>query len=516
MSSETSRHMSSREEFESRTLAPLKLPNLRLNELSFPSPPSTPNSIQLSPSCSFQSVSWSRRPSVDSDYFSGALSNLSITSSVPSAESDLKRKASSTYLDTRPGPSMRSLLEPQQQQVSLPPISHILNAVPSPFEHQLSQHRPQASPDYTSRFAPFQQGVFTPLPSPTCSISSSSFPSQAQRQQQSSSLPRSYSVPDVCYKNFSATLSSATTSQKKRQASAAFENASSRFLSSCNNSNKLQIRPSRTHRTTSRHSPYQSAAALHRNSDRKSSTCSSDSSSSSSSSCSPGFATDDETSEVPDEDENLPTSSSNASSSSNSSSRGKKQNIQYTTEQNLFIIYHKDDLELPWAEIEKRYNARFPGLYRTAGGLNCNYYRLNAKLPRTEDGDKFSLIFDERPRYDPENPGKMLPLTWDEYEGVRFQTVHVQVRQAAKVLGHPIGLMWRCPEELIKSENEWVLEEHRDKARELAARRSYQREAWKRSQQQHQHQQQQQQQQQQDQQHNQQHQSLILNSEQFR
>lgn len=61
----------------------------------------------------------------------------------------------------------------------------------------------------------------------------------------------------------------------------------------------------------------------------------------------------------------------------------------------------------------------------------------------------------------------MLPLTWDEYEGVRFQTVHVQVRQAAKVLGHSIGLMWRCPDELVKEENEWVLEEHRVKAREL-------------------------------------------------
>jgi hypothetical protein len=225
----------------------------------------------------------------------------------------------------------------------------------------------------------------------------------------------------------------------------------------------------------------------------------------SSSSCSPGPNTDDETSDHPDFDDAT-------TSSHNSGSKGKKQNIQYTPEQNLFIIYHKDDLELPWAEIEKRYNARFPGLYRTAGGLNCNYYRLNAKLPRTEDSDKFSLIFDERPRCDPENPGKMLPLTWDEYEGVRFQTVHVQVRQAAKVLGHSIGLMWRCPDELVKEENEWVLEEHRVKARELAARRRYQREAWKRSQQlQQQQQQQYQQQQQQEQQ-----QPLTFKAEQFR
>ena len=461
-SATTSQRLSSREEFESRTLAPLKLPNIRLNELTFPSPPSTPSSIQLSPSCSFQSVSWSRRPSVDSDYFSGALSGLSITSSGSSIGSDLKRKASVTNLDTRPGSSMRSLLEPQQQQLSLPPISHIMNAVPSPFEHQLSQHRPQTSSGGhpSPRFAvPFQQGMFSPLPSPTCSISSGSsrFPSQAQRSQPPS-LPRSYSVPDVCYKNLSASSSplSITSPQKKRQASSTFEGGhTSRFSAYTTHNNNLQVRPSKSHRTSSRHSPYESAAVL-----RKSSTCSSSSSSSStSSSCSPGPNTDDETSEVPDED----TSATNHSNNS----KGKKQNIQYTTEQNNFIIYHKDDLELPWAEIEKRYNLRFPGLYRTAGGLNCNYYRLNAKLPRTEDADKFSLIFDERPRYDPENPGKQLPLTWDEYEGVRFQTVHVQVRQAAKVLGHPIGLMWRCPEELCKEENEWVLEEHRERAREL-------------------------------------------------
>ncbi|KAK3955264.1 hypothetical protein QBC32DRAFT_253460 [Pseudoneurospora amorphoporcata] len=509
MSSATWQRLSSREEFESRTLAPLKLPNIRLNELTFPSPPSTPNSIQLSPSCSFQSVSWSRVPSVDSDYFSGALSGLSITSSVSSAGLDLKRKASTTNLDTRLESSMRSLLEPQQQQLSLPPISHILNAVPSPFEHQLSQHRPQTSSGHPSpRFAvPFPQGMFTPLPSPTCSISSSStFPSQAQRSQPPS-LPRSYSVPDVCYNNLSASLSM-TSPQKKRQASTTFESGlSSRFSV---HAKKLQVRPSKSHRTTSRSSPYEGAAVLHRSSgsDRKSSTCSSTSMSSSSSSSpySPGPATDDETSEVPDEE-------TSASSSNNNNSKGKKQNIQYTPEQNLFIIYHKDDLELPWAEIEKRYNARFPGFYRTAGGLNCNYYRLNAKLPRTEDSDKFSLIFDERPRYDPENPEKMLPLTWDEYEGVRFQTVHVQVRQAAKVLGHPIGLMWRCPEELVKGENEWVLEEHRVKARELAARRRYQREAWKRSQQL-----QQQHQQQQEQQYNQQHhqQTYTFKAEQFR
>ncbi|CCC05856.1 unnamed protein product [Sordaria macrospora k-hell] len=366
--------------------------------------------------------------------------------------------------DTRSGSNMRCLLEPQQQQLSLPPISHILNAVPSPFEHQLSQHRPQTSSGHPSpRFTmPFQQGMFTPLSSPTCSISSSSstFPSQAQRSRQPPFLPRPYSVPDVCYKNSSsASLSSIASPQKKRQASTTFESGfSSRFSAY---TNKLQARPSKSHRTASRHSPYESAAVLrHRSSysDRKSSTCSS-ASSSSSSLYSPGPNTDDETSEVPDEERSI--------TSNNNNSKGKKQNIQYTPEQNLFIIYHKDDLEVPWAEIEKRYNARFPGLYRTAGGLNCNYYRLNAKLPRTEDSDKFSLIFDERPRYDPKNLGKQLPLTWDEYEGVRFQTVHVQVMQAAKVLGHPIGLMWRCPEELVKGENEWVLEEHRVKAREL-------------------------------------------------
>ncbi|KAK3401235.1 hypothetical protein B0T20DRAFT_505487 [Sordaria brevicollis] len=495
MSSATAPRLSSREEFESRTLAPLKLPNIRLNELSFPSPPSTPSSIQLSPSCSFHSVSWSRRPSVDSDYFSGALSGLSITSSVSSVGSDLKRKASITNLDTRPGSSMRSLLEPQQQQLSLPPISHILNAVPSPFEHQLSQHRPQTSSGHPSpRFtAPFQQGsMFSPLPSPTCSISSSSFASQQMQRQQAPALPRSYSVPDVCYKNLSSP-------QKKRQASTTFDSGlSSRFSAY---TSKLQV--SRSSKSQRRHSPYESAVIV-RN-ERKSSTFST--TSFSSSSCSPGPNTDDETTDHPDEDETLHTSSSTGTS------KGKKQNIQYTNEQNMFIIYHKDDLELPWAEIEKRYNARFPGLYRTAGGLNCNYYRLNAKLPRTEDSDKFSLIFDERPRYDPENPGEMLPLTWDEYEGVRYQTVHVQVRQAAKVLGHPIGLMWRYPEELVKEENEWVLEEHRVKAREPAASRRYQREMWKRSQQL---QQQQQQQQQYQQQQQEQQQPLTFKAEQFR
>lgn len=48
---------------------------------------------------------------------------------------------------------------------------------------------------------------------------------------------------------------------------------------------------------------------------------------------------------------------------------------KYTTEQMVFVWYHRTDLREPWDVVRRRFTAQFPET-RTKLGLECKYYRL--------------------------------------------------------------------------------------------------------------------------------------------
>ncbi|KAK3333104.1 hypothetical protein B0T19DRAFT_116807 [Cercophora scortea] len=149
---------------------------------------------------------------------------------------------------------------------------------------------------------------------------------------------------------------------------------------------------------------------------------------------------------------------------SNLKKEEKHCNKPYTFEQEIFFIYLKTDLGLTWGEVAARYMERFPkhlyGAERSVGGLNCSYYRTNSKIPATtKDG---LMIFDNLdPRTDKHS-----------YKGVKYKVKHVQCRTGE------VSLFERFPEELVDEKNDWVLPEHREMARDIAARRARQREEW--------------------------------------
>ncbi|KAL2201324.1 hypothetical protein P885DRAFT_26663 [Corynascus similis CBS 632.67] len=77
----------------------------------------------------------------------------------------------------------------------------------------------------------------------------------------------------------------------------------------------------------------------------------------------------------------------------------KRNNQPFTFEQEAFIIYHRVELGLPWAEVRRAYMARWPALRRSVSGLQCAYYRTNLELPVvTADG---LLVFID-PESDPD------------------------------------------------------------------------------------------------------------------
>ncbi|KAK5664023.1 hypothetical protein OQA88_237 [Cercophora sp. LCS_1] len=171
--------------------------------------------------------------------------------------------------------------------------------------------------------------------------------------------------------------------------------------------------------------------------------------------------------------------------------RGKGSNKEYTWEEKCFIIYHKVDLKLDWKAIKKRFNMWFPWT-RDDTGLNCKYYRTNARIPvLTEDGQlvlgpipgadlkQKEWVLEAKMRRDLEEKyvktgdreiGTLLSKpTWSTYDGVMYKARVVQVREGE------VSLVERFPDHCFYP---WVLPKHQEKAREAAARREAQKQAW--------------------------------------
>ncbi|KAL2164528.1 hypothetical protein VTH06DRAFT_3744 [Thermothelomyces fergusii] len=203
----------------------------------------------------------------------------------------------------------------------------------------------------------------------------------------------------------------------------------------------------------------------------------------------------------------------------------KRNNQPFTFEQEAFVIYHRVELGLPWAEVRDAFMARWPVPARSVGGLQCAYYRTNLELPvvtpegllvlvdpgeEEEGGEAAGELAQMTPPASPGaptspspshaslsssspppsaggvvvvegargggsepggSPGR--PREWYKlYRGVAYRTRMVKCRSAR------ISLTERFPEELLDERNDWVREEHRVAARDAAERRRRQREGW--------------------------------------
>ncbi|KAL2130849.1 hypothetical protein VTI74DRAFT_5853 [Chaetomium olivicolor] len=156
----------------------------------------------------------------------------------------------------------------------------------------------------------------------------------------------------------------------------------------------------------------------------------------------------------------------------------KHNNKPYTFEQEAFFIYHRVDLDMTWEQVRAAFMARWPGLERKVSGLECAYYRTNLHLPETTDDGLLVLVDPEQQQQQqqqqqdgggPDKGAEALP-GYKYYKGVAYRTKQVKCRSAR------ISLMERFPEELVDEGNEWVREEHRVLARDVAEKRRRQRE----------------------------------------
>lgn len=207
------------------------------------------------------------------------------------------------------------------------------------------------------------------------------------------------------------------------------------------------------------------------------------------------------------------TSSSSSNSRASAAKKEKRNNTPYTFEQEIFIIYHRVDLEMPWDQVRAAYMRRWPGLKRTTGAVQCEYYRTNAKVPAVTPDGLLMLVDpeteaestrvpvglpssaaaqgssspgssegsngwwsgeeDNKVMGDDESDGdgsaakdaaarnKDKDAWYKVYKGVAFRTRWVPCRQAK------FSLMERFPEELVDEKNDWVREEHRIAARDI-------------------------------------------------
>ncbi|KAK4247760.1 hypothetical protein C7999DRAFT_14242 [Corynascus novoguineensis] len=206
----------------------------------------------------------------------------------------------------------------------------------------------------------------------------------------------------------------------------------------------------------------------------------------------------------------------------------KRNNQPFTFEQEAFIIYHRVELALPWAEVRRAYMARWPALRRSVSGLQCAYYRTNLELPVVTADGLLVLIDPESdpdldlassqnpageaapvsntfcPTTEPTPPGSpelvssspsscysisssstfgvMQAATASEGEeggstvldnAVRprewykfYRGVAYRTRRV-KCRSARISLTERFPEELLDEKNDWVREEHRAAARDV-------------------------------------------------
>lgn len=186
----------------------------------------------------------------------------------------------------------------------------------------------------------------------------------------------------------------------------------------------------------------------------------------------------------------------------NTGDRPKRNNKPYTFEQEMFIIYHRIDLEMTWGQLHAAYMARWPDLRREVGGLECAYYRTNLHMPATtedgllilpdldhpgadgaeirealegdaapehhlhtedeaagDEGEDYTMLGNDSHANGRTDGGPLEKKKWRRYRGVPHLTKEVKCRVAR------VSLMERFPEELIEESYDWVRVEHRVLAR---------------------------------------------------
>jgi len=142
----------------------------------------------------------------------------------------------------------------------------------------------------------------------------------------------------------------------------------------------------------------------------------------------------------------------------------------YTIPENMFIIYHYVDLGLSWYDIESRYKKWFPSrpgsserLDRTRSGLQCQYYRLNSRIPKINAEG----LLDLGPFTAEERKDRRV-VSQEPYPfqgGVVYRVCQVKCRGT----GPQVSLFERFPEEVVFGDYPWILPEHQTDERMIAA-----------------------------------------------
>ncbi|KAK0646567.1 hypothetical protein B0T16DRAFT_164937 [Cercophora newfieldiana] len=147
------------------------------------------------------------------------------------------------------------------------------------------------------------------------------------------------------------------------------------------------------------------------------------------------------------------------------SSTGKKRsNDEYDFIESLFVIYHRIDRGLTWPELEAAFQKWFPDHpARTRGGLQCQYYRLNDRIPVIDSEGLLDLGPFTKEELKDENSVSKRPYPLEG--GVRYRIYDKKCRQDGVV-----PLAERFPEEVVYGGHAWILPEHRnDEKIKLAA-----------------------------------------------
>jgi hypothetical protein len=122
----------------------------------------------------------------------------------------------------------------------------------------------------------------------------------------------------------------------------------------------------------------------------------------------------------------------------------------------MFIIYHTVDLGLVWADTWARFRKWFPDRpERSVGGIQCQYYRLNAKIPKVDAEGllDFGPFTKDELKDDKVVSKQPYPLEG----GVRYRVWEQKCRQDRQ-----IPLSERFPEEVAYGGHPWILPEHRN------------------------------------------------------
>ncbi|KAK4199046.1 hypothetical protein QBC40DRAFT_87088 [Triangularia verruculosa] len=166
----------------------------------------------------------------------------------------------------------------------------------------------------------------------------------------------------------------------------------------------------------------------------------------------------------------------------------KRSNVKYTTEQQDFLIYRREDLNETWKEIKDAYVKQWPASNpddnRKITGCQCIFYRQNLMVPLMNNTDEKMLILDPPP-FVTANPAGSDPkysgLTLNEdyaqyvvYKGVPHRLEEGKVRKTARQR----LLLERSPEKLLEQQYDWLPRDYLAKAAEVASKRHMQRTQW--------------------------------------